>query len=77
MRPEKMRELSKEEVLQLERDLDEEVFNLRIQNVQGKLENPMRLREARRDLARVKTILREDELGIRTLAGKEKGDVKE
>ncbi len=77
MKPEKMRELSKEEILQLERDLDEEVFNLRIQNFQGKLENPIRLREARRDLARVKTILREDELGIRTLAGKEKGDVKE
>lgn len=77
MKPEKIRELTKDEVLQWERDLQEEIFNLRIQNFMGKLENPLRLRMARRDLARVRTILREDQLGIRALASKEKSDVRE
>jgi len=77
MKPEKLRELTKDEVLQWERDLQEEIFNLRIQNFMGKLENPLRLRMAKRDLARVRTILREDHLGIRALASKEKSDVRE
>jgi large subunit ribosomal protein L29 len=76
MKPEKLRELTKDEILQWERDLEEEIFNLRIQHFTGKLENPLRIREARRDLARVKTILQEDELGMRVLASKEKGDVR-
>ncbi len=76
MRPEKLRELTKDELLQWERDLGEEIFNLRIQHFQGKLENPLRIREARKDLARVKTILREDDLGVRRLASKEKSDVR-
>ncbi len=76
MKPEKLRELTKDEILQWERDLEEEIFNLRIQHFTGKLENPLRIREARRDLARVKTILQENELGMRVLASKEKGDVR-
>ncbi len=76
MKPEKLRELTRDEVLQWERDLEEEIFNLRIQNFQGKLENPLKLKVARKDLARVRTILREDYLGIRALASKEKSDVR-
>ncbi len=76
MKPEKIRELTRDEVLQWERDLEEEIFNLRIQNSMGKLENPLKLKVARKDLARVRTILREDYLGIRALASKEKSDVR-
>lgn len=45
-------------------DLKEELFNLRFQAVTGQLDNPMRIREVRRDIARVKTIMRERELGL-------------
>lgn len=76
MKPEKIRELTRDEVLQWERDLEEEIFNLRIQNFMGKLENPLKLKVVRKDLARVRTILREDYLGIRALASKEKSDVR-
>jgi len=76
MKPEKIRELTRDEVIQWERDLEEEIFNLRIQNFMGKLENPLKLKVARKDLARVRTILREDYLGIRALASKEKSDVR-
>ena len=44
--------------------LKEELFNLRFQLATGQLENPMRIREVRKSIARVKTILRERELGI-------------
>ena len=40
-----------------------ELFNLRFQQVTGQLENPVRMREVRRDIARVKTIIREVEQG--------------
>ena len=41
-----------------------ELFNLRFQMATGQLENPMRIREVRKAIARCKTILRERELGI-------------
>lgn len=44
--------------------LKEELFNLRFQLATGQLENPMRIREVRKAIARAKTILRERELGI-------------
>jgi len=43
-------------------DLKEELFNLRFQLATGQLENPMRIRQVRKDIARVKTIMREREL---------------
>jgi large subunit ribosomal protein L29 len=42
--------------------MKQELFNLRFQHVTGQLENPVRMREVRRDIARVKTIMRENEL---------------
>lgn len=42
----------------------EELFNLRFQLATGQLENPARIREVRKSIARAKTILRERELGI-------------
>ena len=43
-------------------DLKAELFNLRFQHVTGQLENPVKMRELKRNIARVKTILREKEL---------------
>jgi large subunit ribosomal protein L29 len=45
-------------------NLKEELFNLRFQHVTGQLENPMRIKEVKKDYARIKTILRQRELGI-------------
>ena len=42
--------------------MQQELFNLRFQPVTGQLENPVRMREVKRDIARVKTIIREKEL---------------
>lgn len=42
----------------------EELFNLRFQSVTGQLENPARLSQVRKNIARCKTVLRERELGI-------------
>ena len=46
------------ELLKMKKDL----FNLRFQHVTGQLENPIKMRETKRDIARVKTIIREKEL---------------
>jgi large subunit ribosomal protein L29 len=54
-----LRDLSVEDLRTRERDLDEEVFRLRIQKATSSLEQTSKVKAARRDLARVKTILRE------------------
>lgn len=69
MKPEKYREMTRDELERIARDLREELFNLRFRVSTQKLDNPLKLRELRRDLARVLTILREDELGIHRLPG--------
>lgn len=45
-------------------ELKSELFNLRFQLATGQLDNPMRINAVRKDIARVKTIARERELGI-------------
>jgi large subunit ribosomal protein L29 len=45
------------ELAEKEQQLKQEVFNLRFQLATGRIENPMKIRQSRRDLARVKTIL--------------------
>ena len=42
--------------------MKKDLFNLRFQHVTGQLENPIKMRETKRDIARVKTIIREKEL---------------
>jgi large subunit ribosomal protein L29 len=51
-----LRDLAEPELAEKEQALVQEVFNLRLQMATGRLENPMKIRQARRDLARVKTI---------------------
>ena len=59
----KIRKMTDQErIAELER-MKQELFNLRFQHVTGQLENPVRMREVRRDIARVKTIMREVEQG--------------
>ena len=43
-------------------ELNEKMFNLRFQLATGQLENPMRIREVRKTIARIKTVQREEEL---------------
>jgi large subunit ribosomal protein L29 len=57
-----LRDLSVDEINQKMAETKEELFNLRFQNATGQLDNYKRLRELKRDVARIKTILREREL---------------
>jgi large subunit ribosomal protein L29 len=59
MRAKELRELSMDELRQKEHDLKEELFNLRFQRATGQLENLMRVTHVKRDIAKVKTVLRE------------------
>lgn len=53
------RDLSSEELQAKAGDLKKELFNLRVQQAMGQIENPMRLRQLRKEIARAKTIIRE------------------
>jgi large subunit ribosomal protein L29 len=59
MKAAKWRDLSEDEIRQRVRELTEEVFNLRFQLSMGVAKNPSRIAQARRDLARAHTVLRE------------------
>jgi large subunit ribosomal protein L29 len=61
MKAAKWRDLSEDEIRQRMRELTEEVFNLRFQLSMGVAKNPSRIAQARRDLARAQTLLRERE----------------
>jgi large subunit ribosomal protein L29 len=56
MKASELRELSPEELGRKLADLTQELFNLRFQNATDQLENPMKLRQTKRDIARVKTV---------------------
>ena len=57
-----LRDLSTAELEKKAVDLKEELFNLRFQMATGQLENPMKIKEIRKDIAKAKTILREREI---------------
>ncbi len=59
MKPAKMRDMSREDLLLEEEQLREQLFRLRFQAATGQLESAARMRGVRREIARVKTILRE------------------
>ncbi|MBN1434535.1 50S ribosomal protein L29 [Candidatus Fermentibacterales bacterium] len=69
MRVNEMRSMSRGELLDRVRELRQELFNLRFRVITEQLDNPLRLRAARRELAAALTMLREDELGLSPLAG--------
>ena len=65
MKVNEIRDMSKDEQLEKLKSLKEELFNLRFQHATGQLDNPMRIREVKRSIAQIKTIIREHELNIR------------
>ena len=62
MKAKEIRELSVEELEVKLTDLKKDLFNLRLQNATNQLDNPTRISEVKRDIARVNTILREHQL---------------
>ena len=62
MKIEKIRELSEHDLEKELVKMKNELFNLRFQHVTGQLEDPMRMKEVKRDIARIKTVIRENEL---------------
>jgi len=65
MQAKQMREMSGDELTQKRRELAEEIFHLRLRRSTSRLENSMKLRQTKRDLARVETVLREKALRSR------------
>ncbi len=57
-----LRELNDDDLRRREHDLDDQIFRFRIQKSMGQLDAPQKIRDLRRDLARVKTVLRERSL---------------
>ncbi len=66
MRAEEIRELSVDEIKSRVAELEEERFRLRFRSATETLENPLRLRTIRKDIARLKTVLTEKQQGDRT-----------
>ncbi len=66
-----LRELNDEALLQRLTEAREEHFNLRFQNATGQLDNTTRLRDVRRDIARILTLLRQREIEAAETAGGE------
>ena len=62
MRAKEFRDLSLDELLERERELKQELFNLRFQKAIGELGNTATLGKTKKDLARVKSVLREMEI---------------
>lgn len=64
MKVKEIRDMSAAELKQKLDDLKDELFNLRFRSVTGQLDNPMRINEVRKSIARIQTVLRERELHI-------------
>ena len=64
MKINEIRDLSGQEIVDKIQELKEELFNLRFQNATSQLENPMRIGIVKKDIAKLKTVLKEKELGI-------------
>lgn len=64
MKAKEIRQMNETELNNKLKDLKGELFNLRFQMATGQLDNPMRLKGVRRDIAKIKTVVRERELEI-------------
>ncbi|ABS60977.1 MULTISPECIES: 50S ribosomal protein L29 [Fervidobacterium] len=65
MTPVEIRNMNNEELLKLLEEKKRTLMNLRFQNALGELRDPSLIQKTKKDIARIKTILRERELGIR------------
>ena len=70
MKASELREQNAEDLTSRLEELEEESFNLRFQHILGQLSNPIRLRDVRRDIARVRTLMNENE-AAQTVAAQE------
>ena len=70
LKPRDIRDMTLTEINMKLSDLEEELFNLRFRNAMKQLDDPLRIRIIKRDVARLKAIIREHELGIRKIASK-------
>lgn len=59
MEAKEFRDMSRDELIQKRSDLREEIFNLKLKKATSRLESPMKLKETKKDLARLETVLRE------------------
>jgi large subunit ribosomal protein L29 len=62
MKPSELKEMTLEELMKKEENMRKELFNLRFQKSTGEIENPMRIRSVRKDIARVMTVMSEKKL---------------
>ncbi len=62
-----LRDMTRDELIQKKREMAEELFNLSMRKTLKELDNPLKLRTLRRDIARIETILSEDRLGKRKI----------
>ena len=65
MKANEVRKMSGEELKTKLQDLKKDLFNLRLQHATNQLDNPIRIAEVKKDIARVKTIIREQQLAGR------------
>ena len=70
MKAEQIREMSVDDLRGKERELQEQLFRLRFQRSLGQLDNALKIRETRRDIARVKTILRQKQAAAQPAASR-------
>lgn len=70
-----LRDMDEAELAEKERHLTQEAFNLRFQLATGRIENQMRIRQTRRDLARVKTVMRQKTIAAGKATSRGKGHV--
>ena len=68
MKARDLKDLTYEEIAQKREEIIKEKFNLRLRQATRQIDNPVKVRLLRRDLARINTILHEHELGLRNLA---------
>ena len=66
MKPKEVRELSAEQLATKLNELKKDLFNLRLQHATNQLDNPIKIREVKHDIARVKTVLRERQLASKS-----------
>ena len=70
MEAKEIREMSREEIIQKRRELKQQIFHLNLSRSAGRLESPIKLRQTKRDLARLETVLREKDIaGVEAKAG--------
>jgi len=63
-----LREMTRDELVQKRVDLEDERFNLQMRRSLKQLDNPLRLRHLGREIAKIMTVLRENDLGVRTVS---------